>query len=283
MDIQRHLSNEPVMARPPSRSIGCKTGSTKQSCFCRAAAVAAALIAGLGASPGSFSKKEKPASAPSRRTSTDPPAQEAELARSNEAELRRQPKPARRSPRPKVLVSQADAEEADAMIGQASPTESSVEDAALLRSLGDWHALEGRWTLRRSLRLASASQPIGRWDVSTLDFLRSRRLPGRERGGGHDIVSSGGSVSVSPPLQRRGGGTNRPKSASYLLHAKRGGVLAPLAAVAGESFAAADTHTRTPLRALGHRFSGLWEYRRATSQEHRVGQKLPGLSRIQCA
>jgi len=59
--------------------------------------------------------------------------------------------------------------------------------------------------------------------------------------------------------------------------------LAPLARVAGESFAAADTMTGRPFsRGLGIGSLALWEYRRATMPGASSGQKLPGLSRIQC-
>jgi hypothetical protein len=268
MDIQRHLSNEPVMARPPSRVYRLqKLVRRNKVVFVAAAAVAAALIAGLGASTWLFFKereaRQRAVAAELQQTRL---AQEAELARSNEAELRRQAEARERITQAEVLVSQGRFEEADAMIGQASPTESSVEDAALLRSLGDWHALEGRWTLAaaRFDLLLQVNQLDG-WDVSTLDFLRCGVCLVESGGGGHDNRFR--QAALSRFAATSNGVVAERIVKICLLSSPRQSVvesLAPLARVAGESFAAADTHDPdAPFRAAWASVSlALWEYRR---------------------
>ena len=183
MDIQRYLSNEPVMARPPSRLYRLqKLVRRNKVVFIAAAAVCAALIAGLGTSTWLFLKERE---ARQRAVAAERQqirlTQEAELARSNEAKLRRQAEARERITQAEVLVSQGRFDEADTMISEASPTEPSVEGAALLRSLSEWHALQGRWTqAARSLRFASASQPTGRmgprhaWIILVAGFASSR-------------------------------------------------------------------------------------------------------------
>jgi eukaryotic-like serine/threonine-protein kinase len=73
MDIQRYLNNEPVLARPPSRVYRLqKLVRRNKGVFVAAAAVSAALIAGLGTSTWLFLKEEKLASGPSRRNANKP-------------------------------------------------------------------------------------------------------------------------------------------------------------------------------------------------------------------
>ena len=60
MDIQRHLNNEPVLARPPSRIYRLqKLVRRNKGVFVAAAAVSAALIAGLGTSTWLFLKERE--------------------------------------------------------------------------------------------------------------------------------------------------------------------------------------------------------------------------------
>ncbi len=267
MDIQRHLSNEPVMARPPSRVYRLqKLVRRNKVVFIAAAAVSAALIAGLGTSTWLFLKESE-----ARRRAVEAErqqarlTQEAELARSNEAKLRRQAEVRERITQAAALVSQGRLDEADKMISEASPTEPSVEGAAVLRSLSEWHALQGRWTQAsdRFDLLLRANQLDG-WDVSTLDFL----------GCGVCLIESGGAdryeVFRQAALSRFASTTNavaaeRIVKISLLEPSSKSAVesLAPLARVAEESFATADSHdTEAAFRAAWGSVSlALWEYR----------------------
>jgi len=73
-DIQRHLSNEPVVACPPSNLYRFqKMVRRNKLAFGAAGAVLFALLLGLAASSGRSSKNESPCGAPSPRNSTPKP------------------------------------------------------------------------------------------------------------------------------------------------------------------------------------------------------------------
>jgi serine/threonine protein kinase len=174
MDIDRHLTNEPVVARPPSRVYRLqKLVRRNKVVFIAGAAVAAALIAGLGTSTWMFLRERE---ARERAVAAERDqvrlTEEAELARSNEAKLRHQAEARERVTQATLLVNAGKNDEADQMINSALPTEPSLEGAALLRSLSQWHALQGRWdqAADRFAALVRVDQLDG-WDLGTLDFL----------------------------------------------------------------------------------------------------------------
>ena len=268
MDIQRHLSNEPVIARPPSRVYRLqKLVRRNKVVFVAAAAVAAALIAGLGASTWLFlEEREARQRAVAAELQQTRLAQEAELARSNEAKLRRQAEARERITQAEILISQGRFNVADTMIGDAPPTEPSVEDAAVLRSLGDWHALEGRWTQAadRFDLLLQANQLDG-WDISTLDFLRCGVSLVESGAGDHDqrfrqTALSRFATTSNGVVAERIVKICLLSSPSQSLAES----LAPLARVAGESFATVDSHDPDAAfrAAWGSVSLALWEYRR---------------------
>jgi hypothetical protein len=267
MDVRRHLSNEPVAARPPSRVYRLqKLVRRTQVDFIAAAAVSAALIAGLGTSTWLFLKeREARQRAIAAELQQARLTQEAELARSNEANLRHQAEAREKITQATVLASQDKFDQADKMISEASPTEPSLESAALLRSLSLWHALEGRWSqaANRFNSLLQVNQLDG-WDVSTLDFL----------GGGVCLIESGETDRYDRfrqvALSRFASATNavaaeRILKISLLESPSQSAVeaLAPLAHVAEDSFTTFDTHdTEAAFRAAWGSVSlALWEYR----------------------
>ena len=128
MDIQRHLNNEPVTARPPSRlNQFQKLVRRNQLAFAAAAAVTTALVGGLGASTWLFLRERE--------------------ALAREAELRQQAEAREKITRVLVLVSNKRFEEAGALLGRISnPTaKPSLEAANVFRSLGEWNAIQGQW------------------------------------------------------------------------------------------------------------------------------------------
>jgi hypothetical protein len=147
MDIQRYLANEPVLARPPSRIYQLqKLVKRNKMAFLAAAAVCATLIAGLGTSTWLLLKeREAHQRAVDAERKQAQLTQEAEQARLSEAKLRHQAEAREKVTQATILVSQDKLDEADEMIAAFPPTEPSVEAATLLRALGDWHALHGRW------------------------------------------------------------------------------------------------------------------------------------------
>jgi hypothetical protein len=268
MDIQRYLSNEPVMARPPSRIYRLqKLVRRNKVVFVAAASVSAALIAGLGASTWLFLKereaRQRAVAAERQQTRL---TQEAELARSNEAKLRRQAEAREKITQTAALVSQDRFDEADKMIDKAYPAEPSVEGARVLRSLSEWHVLQGRWTqaVDRFGLVLQADQLEG-WDQCALDFISC----------GVSLIESGGADHYDQfrheALTRFASTTNGVAAERVikicLLEPPGQSVmesLAPLARVAEESFANADSHdTEAAFRAAWGSVSlALWEYRR---------------------
>jgi len=174
MDIERYLSNEPVLARPPSRLYRFrKLVRRNQVVFTAAAAVTAALVIGLGVSTWMFFReREARRRAVAAEQQQAGLRQEAERARANEAELRRQAEVREKITQAALLVSQDRLNEADDLLDGISLAQPTVEGAAVFRAVGEWHALENRWkkAADRFGALLRINQLDG-WDVCTLDYL----------------------------------------------------------------------------------------------------------------
>src|SRR5208283_4961843 len=99
--------------------------------------------------------------------------QEAEQAEAREAELRRQAETREKITQATVLVSQERFDEAAALLSGVSLARPTVEGAAVVRSLGEWYALQSRWqpAADRYIQLLQADQLDG-WDMVTLDYLQ---------------------------------------------------------------------------------------------------------------
>jgi len=174
MDINRYLNNEPVVARPPSRLYRFeKLVRRNRVVFAATGAVAMALIIGLGTSTWLFFKEK---AARQRAVAAEQQQarlrQEAEQAEAREAELRRQAEISIKITQASELVKADRLADADALMSGVSLTQPTVEGAAVVRSLGEWHALQNQWPPAADLFavLLQINQLDG-WDVSTLDYL----------------------------------------------------------------------------------------------------------------
>jgi hypothetical protein len=153
MDIQRHLNNEPVVARPPSRIYRFqKLAQRNRGVFIATGAVFLTLAIGLGTSTWLFFKERE--------------AEQQQARLRHEAETREQVTHAA------LLVSQGRFDEADKLAALIPFDQPSLEGSAVLRSLGEWHALQGRWRQAADYfrRLQRVNQLDG-WDTLTLDYL----------------------------------------------------------------------------------------------------------------
>jgi hypothetical protein len=160
MDLQRYLNNEPVMARPPSRLYRLeKLVRRNQVAFLAGAAVLLTLLAGMAATIWML-VQERAA------------LQRAVAAERNESALRQQAELRERITQLTLLNSQDRFKEADDLVSQLTFARPTLEGAAVLRSLGEWHALAGRWRLAadRFDQLLQVDQFDGS-DVATLDYL----------------------------------------------------------------------------------------------------------------
>ncbi len=154
VDILRHLAHEPVSARPPSRLYRFwKLVRRNRGVFAAAGAVALALIIGMGTSTVLFLKERA--------------AERQETRLLQEAETRQKIAQAA------LLVSQDRFKPADALLAGVPVTHPTVEGASVFRSLGEWHAVEGRWKIAAErLNVLLRVDQLDGWDVSTLDCLR---------------------------------------------------------------------------------------------------------------
>jgi serine/threonine protein kinase/tetratricopeptide (TPR) repeat protein len=174
MDINRYLNHEPVVARPPSRFYRFqKLVRRNQVIFTATGAVAVALIIGLGTSTWLFfmekAARQRAVAAEQQQARL---RQEAEQAEAREAELRRQAETREKITQATVLVSQDRFDEADRLLNEVSLTQPTVEGAAVIRSLGEWHALQNQWRPAADrLTLLLKIDQLDGWDVSTLDYL----------------------------------------------------------------------------------------------------------------
>jgi serine/threonine protein kinase len=255
MDVQRHLSNEPVMARPPSRLYWFrKLVRRNRMAFAAGGAVVAALVVGMGTSTWLFLLERE-----ARHRAVAAEQQESRLR--HDAELREKITQAA------LLVSQERFDGADNLLREISLTQPTVEGAAVFRSVGEWHALHNRWqqAADRFAMLLRINQLDG-VDVATLDHL--------ERGPALiELGDTNGYESFRQEAIARFAGTpcpfaDRIVKISLLLPANNRVIesLAPLGEATAKSLAEAD--------AGGDVFSAAWrsvslallEYRRGNYQ-----------------
>ncbi|HXT10826.1 MAG TPA: serine/threonine-protein kinase [Candidatus Angelobacter sp.] len=175
MDVQRYLQNEPVLARPPSRVYRFqKLFRRNRAVFIGGLAVAIALIIGFGTSTFLFIQEKR---AHQRAVAAEQLQfqlrREAERARSNEAELRRKAEIGEAISQATIYISQERFPEADELIGHTELNQPTIEGAAVLRALGEWLALQGKWkpAAQRFEGLWQANQ-FDDWDFASLDCLR---------------------------------------------------------------------------------------------------------------
>ncbi len=142
MDLRRFIQNEPVMARPPGRIYLIRKFVRRNRLSVTAAAgIAAALVLGLGLAYGSYLRERRATQEQARLRLV------AEAARSNEEKLSENASIRENIAQVAVLMSEGRIEEADARLRLTplATIEPSLEAASVLRSLGGWNAMRGRW------------------------------------------------------------------------------------------------------------------------------------------
>jgi len=141
-DVQHHLANEPVTARPPSQIYQFqKLVRRNWTLFVASVMVGVALLAGTGISTTLYFR-EKAAREEQVLFQTL-----VEEARAKEAHLLSQSEARERLARAAVFLSQDNVAEADSLLAQ-TPLDSiqpSMEAAGVLRAIGEWNASYNRW------------------------------------------------------------------------------------------------------------------------------------------
>ena len=141
-DVLRHLSNEPVLARPPGHLyLVRKFISRNRLAVMASLAVATAILLGLGFSTWAFAREHN------ARIEQEKLRQIAEAAHEREVVLRQSATVRENISRAAVLLNEGQIEMADELL-KITPIQSVIpsrEMADVLRSLGEWNALNGRW------------------------------------------------------------------------------------------------------------------------------------------
>lgn len=128
--------------------------------FAAGGAVLAALVAGFGTSTWLYLKE---------RDARD----RAVAAEQQQARLRREAEVRQHITQAALLVSQDRFDEADKFLHEISFSQPTVEGAAVLRAVGEWHAVEERWQQAADcFALLVRVDPFDGADVATLDRLR---------------------------------------------------------------------------------------------------------------
>src|SRR5208337_314583 len=170
MDIERYLKEETVLARPPSRFYRLqKLVRRNRMVFLFGAAAATALLLGTIISTMMFLKERE--------------------ARTSEARLRREAELREQASHVALLVTQGRFDEADKLVTSLPLNKPSIEISSELRTLGDWHAANGRWAEAAS-RFESVMK-VNQLDAPDLvseeqlklaaAFLKSGNHPGYEQ------------------------------------------------------------------------------------------------------
>ena len=175
MDVQRYLSNEAILARPPSRLYLLRKLVRRHTIvFLSGAAVALALIAGLGASTSLYLKaKEAELKAKEAERHQAELRKDAERAFANEAVLRQEAESREKLTEAVILVRHGDLDGAakalEAM--KERPKQPSLDGVIALRSVGEWLAIRGRWeeAAERFLWLLEIDK-LDPWGPVTLDI-----------------------------------------------------------------------------------------------------------------
>ena len=133
MDIQRYLDDEPIVARPPSRLYRLeKLVRRNRVVFVSGIIVMAVLVIGLVVSTRLMFKERQA-------------RQRAEAAEKQESLLRKEAEDREKITKAAFLINLGRNQEADDMVENILKIQPSLEAENVLRTLGSWHALNGRW------------------------------------------------------------------------------------------------------------------------------------------
>lgn len=170
LDLRSFIANEPVSARPPSRIYLLRKFVRRNRVACLASlAIFGSLVLGFGFAYYSFLRERGARQEQARLRGIS------ETARANEARLRKLSMARENMAQVAALLSEGKTEEADEMLRHSplSEIEPSLEAANVLRSLGSWNAMRGRWDqaadcyllLTQANRFSSPDDMIAREDL----------------------------------------------------------------------------------------------------------------------
>ena len=142
-DIARHLNNEPIAARPPGKLyLFQKSFRRNRPAYVAAASVIAALVLGLGAFAWMFLRERQAHLTQARLR------KEAEIARANEAQLRRKLEVRVTVAQARTVSDSGNHHQAEELLNGIEPSliEPDANHANLRRRLGWQRVLKGQWS-----------------------------------------------------------------------------------------------------------------------------------------
>lgn len=166
MDVRRFLSEEAILARPPSRRyLLTKLIRRNRVLFTAIVVALSGLVSGLGASTWLFLRERQ-----ARR--------EAEHARAVEVQFRQRAQAAERLTQAAVLVRYGQIEEADALLTDMSAelVPLSLEAADTLLAVAEWNLTESRWKAAAE-RFSALVPVITSVDLSDTDRMSRTLMP----------------------------------------------------------------------------------------------------------
>jgi hypothetical protein len=117
------------------------------------------LLAGFGASTVSYLRERQA-------------RERAVIAEQREIDLRQQAELRARITQMTLLLSQENFQQADELLAETPAAQPNVEAAAVLRSVGEWHARQNRWEqAAERLNILLMINEFDGWDTVTLDYL----------------------------------------------------------------------------------------------------------------
>jgi eukaryotic-like serine/threonine-protein kinase len=146
LDVGRYLDNEPVLARPPSRTYRFqKLVRRNRAVFVSSSAVVVALVVGLGAATWMYFQQ---------------------------VELRRQAEAKEQINQAAIYVSQDNFESANEILGRIRtlPTQPSYDGVLAYRRVGEWLAQRHRWAAADRFSALMEIDKLDDWNVVTLDY-----------------------------------------------------------------------------------------------------------------
>jgi serine/threonine protein kinase/tetratricopeptide (TPR) repeat protein len=165
-DLLCYLNHEPISARPPGGlyRLG-KLVRRNKVVFAAGTLVVLSLVLGLGAATAMFLRANQAREA-------------AELARANEAALRRKAEIGQQISHAAVLLKYGKIAEADALIADINPSDArpSLESAQTFRELGLWHAREDRWD-KAAARFAALAYSLASADKTDTEAISGDLQP----------------------------------------------------------------------------------------------------------
>jgi tetratricopeptide (TPR) repeat protein len=168
MEVQRYLDNEPVTARPPSRLYRFqKLVRRNKMVFGAVAAVAAALVIGLGASTWLYFQEREALHEQARLREV------AEQSQKREAQLRQQSEAREKINQSAIFVNQQKYDEADKLLEEirTPPPRPSLDGVSAYRWVGDWLAVQGRWKdAADRFSVLMEIDKLDDWNQVTLDY-----------------------------------------------------------------------------------------------------------------